>query len=176
VDRIGGDASVSVRNIIQTPFDEFAQSSGFTKKSGSWYRRSSETIVVLNLQKSQYGPQYYVNVGLWLLGIGPEEAPKENHCHVRTRLEFLVPTPKGRVTTLLDLASPLDDRTRREELLTLLKSDLLPVVDACATLEDLRSGEGRRLIDVSLVEGPAQRLLAAAGSQRARVGEDGSDP
>lgn len=164
MDRIGGDVSMSVRNIIQTTFDEFAQSSGFTKKSGSWYRRSSETIVVLNLQESQYGPQYYVNVALWLLGIGPEEeAPKENHCHVRTRLELLVPTPKGRATTLLDLTSPLDDRTRREELLTLLDSDLLPVVDACATLENLRSGEGRRLIDVSLVEGPAQRLLAAAG-------------
>ena len=33
---------------------------GFTKKSGSWYRRGEETIAVLNLQKSQYGPSYYV--------------------------------------------------------------------------------------------------------------------
>lgn len=58
---------MSVRNIIQTTFDEFGKASGGSKKSGSWYRRSPETIFVLNLQKSQYAVRYYVNVALWLL-------------------------------------------------------------------------------------------------------------
>ncbi len=54
---------MSVRNSIQTTFDEFGKTAGGSKKSGSWYRRSPETIVVLNLQKSQYALRYYVNLG-----------------------------------------------------------------------------------------------------------------
>jgi hypothetical protein len=83
--------ALSERNVVQTSFDEFGKASFGAKKSGSWYRRSDETIVVLNLQKSNYGPSYYVNVAIWLLAAGPADAPKPSHCHVQTRLERLVP-------------------------------------------------------------------------------------
>ncbi len=151
---------MSSRNIIQSTFDEFGKASGYSKESGSWYRRRAETIVVLNLQKSQYALRYYVNVALWLLALGQSEAPKEHHCHVRTRLDDLVPPAmEGRLTELLDLESLIDEETRREELLALLREHLLPLMEASSTLEGLRSGDGQRLINASLVTGLAQRLL-----------------
>ena len=155
---------VSARNIIQMTFDEFGKVAGGTKKSGSWYWRSAETVFVLNLQKSQYGPQYYVNVGLWLLSLGPAETPKDHQCPIRTRLDNLVPADKeAGLTTLLDLESPVDDELRREELLALLRSVLLPLLDTTSTLEGLRAAAGQRLVGVSLVAGDAQRLLVSGG-------------
>ncbi|PZS07781.1 MAG: hypothetical protein DLM55_09900 [Acidimicrobiales bacterium] len=40
----------------------------------------------LQLQKSQYGLRYYINVALWLLALGEAQFPKERTCHVRSRL------------------------------------------------------------------------------------------
>lgn len=151
---------MSERNVIQSTFDEFGKSSGGKKKSGSWYRRGDETVFVLNLQKSNYASRYYVNVALWLLPLGDADAPKENKCHVRSRLTQLVPSElEERVNDLFDLDSPLDDATRREELLAVLRQHLLPLMDSSSTLDGLRSGAGQRLIQKSLVTGPAQRLL-----------------
>jgi hypothetical protein len=153
---------MSVRNIIQTTFDEFGKASGGSKKSGSWYWRSPETIAVLNLQKSQYAVRYYVNVALWLLAAGPADAPKPSHCHIQTRLERLVPPAlEERLTALLDLDSLIDDEARHDELLSLLREYLLPTMEAASTLEGLRSGDGQRFVNASLVDGDGQRLLAA---------------
>lgn len=154
---------MSERNVIQAAFDRFARGAGCSKKSGSWYLRSSETIVVLNLQKSQYGPQYYVNVALWLRSLGDDEAPKENKCHVRTRLTRLVPPEaEAQLASLLDLTSGVDEGQRGEALETFLRVHLLLYLKACSSLEGLRSGVGEHLVSKSLVTGPAQWLLAAS--------------
>ena len=66
---------MSTRNIIQTTFDEFGKALDGSKKSGSWYITGPDAIAVLNLQKSQYGPRYYLNVGLWF---GPSRTMEQD--------------------------------------------------------------------------------------------------
>ncbi|KZE39580.1 DUF4304 domain-containing protein [Microbacterium sp. T32] len=152
---------MSQRNVIQTTFDEFGRAAFTTKKSGSRHRQSAETIVVLHLQKSNYGPRYYVNVAVWLLEAGPATAPKPWECHVQTRLGRVVPRGvDDRLRELLDLDAPIADDVRREELLGVWREHLLPVREAAATLNGLRSGDGLRLVQASLVNGEGQRLLA----------------
>jgi hypothetical protein len=152
---------MSEHDIVQTVFDKFAKSAGFSKKSGTWYLRSPETIFVLNLQKSQYGPEYYVNVALWLRVLGEEEAHKENKCQIRTRLTQLVqPYVEARLTDLLDLQSDIDDTSRRAELIGLLNEYVVPLIGAASSLENLRSGPGQELIRKSLVTGSGLGVLA----------------
>lgn len=116
--------------------------------------------MVLKLQRSRYATRYYVNIALWFLALGEAEAPKENKCHIRTRLTQVVPGElEERVNALIDLESPIDDATGRQELLDVLRGYLPPLMDGSSTLEGMRCGEGRRLIEGSLVTGPAQRLL-----------------
>lgn len=67
---------------------------GFVKKSNNWYLETEETILVVNLQKSQYGEQYYVNCGVTLKSFGGDPFPKEHLCDIRFRLSSVVPSEK----------------------------------------------------------------------------------
>ncbi|PNI09774.1 hypothetical protein CXX84_05975 [Arthrobacter sp. AFG7.2] len=148
------------RNVIQTTIDDFMKSAGFSKKSGSWYRTTDEVITVVELQKSQYGLQYFVNIGLWLRPLGKATAPKEQVCHVRTRLSGLVGNEEGQLEALLDLGVPTPDSERAEKLTTFFEAHMGPALEPVASLESLRAGAGRKVVAASLVRGPAQGLLA----------------
>lgn len=64
---------------------------GFRKKARTWRRTTSDTICVLNLQKSPFGERLYVNLGVYLRALGQELNPPENRCHVQVRLEQIAP-------------------------------------------------------------------------------------
>jgi len=154
---------MSERNVVQTTFDEFGKAAGMRKKSGSWLHRSDETVFVLNLQKSNYSVRYYVNVAVWLLALGENDAPKENKCQVRTRLDDLVgQSREARLTELLDMGTQIDDDVRREELLAVFEEHVRPVMDAAQTLDGLRSKAGQALITRSLVTGAGEQVLAGS--------------
>lgn len=150
------------RNVVQTTFDEFGKAAGMRKQSASWLQRSDETVFVLNLQRSNYSVRYYVNVAVWLLALGENDAPKENNCHVRTRLDDLVGhSQEARLTELLDMGAQIDDHVRRLELLSVFEVHVRPMMHAAQTLNGLRSEVGQALITRSLVTGAAEQLLAS---------------
>lgn len=152
---------MSERNAVQRTVDEFGHEAGFEKKSGSWYQHGEEVIVVLNLQKSQYGPQYYVNVAFWLRQLGEERYPKEHKCHVRLRLEDVVPDTEEEIGRLLDLEKPLSDEQRIEALLRLLRERLGPVIKRAGSVDGLRSLRDEGLLAGAAIVGPAQQVLAS---------------
>src|SRR5690606_32295526 len=123
----GNLRGVSDRDEVQQLIDGFARSHGYSKRSGSWFRRQDETIAVLDLQRSDFAHTYYVNVALWLLPLGDVRAPQEHTCHVRTRADRLVDDVlAGALGRALDMRQPVDDRaspviaalTRADELLS----------------------------------------------------------
>src|SRR5687767_3325213 len=67
------------------------KSNGFKKKARTWWRTTDDSVQVVNLQKSAYGEQLYVNLGLFIRSLGSEQTPPENRCHIRARLELVVP-------------------------------------------------------------------------------------
>ena len=64
---------------------------GFSKKARTWRRAAGDSIQVVNVQKSPYGEQIYVNLGLYIRALGDEPSPPENRCHIQARLERVVP-------------------------------------------------------------------------------------
>ena len=151
------------RNVIQATFDGFMDSAGFSKTSGSWYRITDEVITVVELQKSQYGLQYYVNIALWLRPLGEARTPKEHVCHVRTRLSQLVGGEEDQLAALLDLDVPVPEDQRAEDLTSFLTVHLGPVLEAVASIKSLREDPGQKVVAASLVRGPAQKLVAVQG-------------
>ncbi len=76
-------------NVIKETFACSMKAGGFKKKGDSWYRHSDGVILVTNLQKSNFGEQYYVNLAVWLTDVAEAQQPKEHHCHVRVRATSL---------------------------------------------------------------------------------------
>ena len=60
---------------------------GFKKRAGTWHRATADAIHVVNVQGSQWGPEYYVNVGTYLRALGTEISPPVFRCHVQSRIE-----------------------------------------------------------------------------------------
>ena len=66
--------------------DNEMKRAGFKRKGKNWYLETDETVEVVNLQKSQWGNQYYVNLGILLKALDQSNTPKEYQCHIRARL------------------------------------------------------------------------------------------
>ena len=53
---------------------------GFQKHRKTWHKDQEVTIAVINLQKSQWGEQFYINLGIYVKRLGPLATPKEYEC------------------------------------------------------------------------------------------------
>ena len=152
---------MSHRNIIQETFDSYGKQLGAHKSSGSWYLPVDEVTAVLDLQKSQYGPAYYINVGWWLRADLRGEFPKPQQCHIQTRAgSFAPPEMESRLKDLLDLESPIGEAERAEELTGFLSQYVSSKILAVTAPSDFRSELGLEVLRVSLVNAEGQRLLS----------------
>ncbi len=78
----------------------------YTKRGATWRREREQVISVVNLQKSQWGDDWYVNLGVYLKTLGIEARPTEARCHVRCRADALgartMPREPSGVAALVD--------------------------------------------------------------------------
>jgi hypothetical protein len=130
---------------------------GYSKRSGSWYRTQVETVAVMNLQRSNYSPRYYINVALWLSSLGSEPYPKEHACHVRTRLERLLDDAEQ-----LEAALDLDQTMEGGQRVGIISAALAVadgLLSACSSLDGCRTSPGNVLVERSLVRAAAVALV-----------------
>jgi len=76
---------------VEAQFAPGLKALGFKKKARTWTRETAEAFQLVNLQKSQFGEQVYVNVAVYLKALGEETFPPEYRCHIRARLERIAP-------------------------------------------------------------------------------------
>ena len=149
---------MSERDEVQLLVDGFCKERGYTKQSGSWYRRQDETVAVVNLRRWQHSHAYYLNAALWLLALGEATVPRKYFCHVRTRADRLVADGDA-LNHALDLERYEIDRGA-------VISEALDTTDSllqeCGPLNGCRRLPGRLLVERALVRGRAQELLADA--------------
>ena len=75
-------------------FDIVLKPNGFKRIGGNWFRTLNELIHVVNIQRSPWGNEFYVNIGVRFSQIiGLIEAknplqPKEYECQVRGRMSY----------------------------------------------------------------------------------------
>jgi hypothetical protein len=148
-------------NIVVATLGDFLSRSGFRKKgSSSWYRRDDDLVTIVNLQKSQYGPLYYLNYGFWLLAVAEAEFPRPEQAHITTRVESAIDDrSEGRLNRLLDLRTDIDEATRRTELDALLTDDFLPLLMSLRSVSDLKARVPWLTGGRFLLDGSAQALL-----------------
>jgi hypothetical protein len=127
-------------NVIKDAFGSAMKKAGFQKKSDGWYRDTNEAVLVANLQKSNFGEQYYVNLGIWLKVLGEVPFPKEYQCHIRVRAATLEPErQKYWESEVFNLEHrEILDAGRFDLVQSFLETTALPFLLACGSLSELR--------------------------------------
>ena len=135
---------------------------GFKKKSSSWYRHAAGVLQLVNLQRSSFGMQFYVNLCFVPDGMEVEgmPTPKEHKCPIRIRLTSAFPEQREMIETLFDLeGSNIGDAERLEKLARLTSELILPFLASARDLPSLRQTLTKGAFDKGLVEVAARRHL-----------------
>jgi len=122
------------RTLEAEQLDRLAQQHGFKRKGPrNWVRRTSDFVQLVNLQRSQWSEERYLNFAMWPLALGEPPTVAESKFHFRTRAEKMAP----------DLAG------------------FFACADRLSTLDDLRATKASGEISC-LMTGPMQALLSQA--------------
>lgn len=127
----------------------------FERKSNTWYRDLEETVLVVDLQKSGFGAQHYINLGVFLKEVAERRPnklpPREHECHIRFRLapsENLPETMSG-LLDLEDASIAPDDREKR--VANLIASVAVPFLFQCSTRAGIDEAHRTGLLNGALV-------------------------
>jgi Domain of unknown function (DUF4304) len=108
------------------------KAAGFRKKGRTWWRERAEVIQVVNLQKSSFGDQLYINLGVYLKRLGTETAPPQNRCHIGVRCERIA---KHRH---MEIAAATSPGQPSENLVSAVLSDGVTWLESVSTLTGIK--------------------------------------
>lgn len=94
---------------VEAQFAPGLKALGFKKKARTWTRETPDAFQVVDLQKSAFGEQVYVNVAVYLKALGDETSPPEHRCHIRARLERVAPESLSEEIRSLNASLPMPD-------------------------------------------------------------------
>jgi len=118
--------------ILQTTFKELLKGGGFLKTRANWNKHYPQSIGVFNLQRSRYSPAFYINLGVYFPALGTNTKPNEVHCHVRCRMDHIVPD-RMRLHDLLNFERSIFLLVRQNELKAAVIEHALPWLDSVST-------------------------------------------
>jgi Domain of unknown function (DUF4304) len=150
-----------IRRLLEQALAPALKAHGFAKSGSTWRRTGEDAYSVVNLQGSQWGHATYVNVGVYFRALGNDRHPAESACHIRTRLDALVPDPDV-LSALLDMQREMPAEERGRECAALIVAHGLPWLDAVATVRGARAFCESTSADSVLVSMDARAFLAGA--------------
>lgn len=127
------------KDAVQAAVAAAARAGGFKGGPRTWRMEVPLGLAVLNLQKSQWGPQYYVNFGLYVRSLGVLPEPRAEQCHYYARAERVDPSQEQRWKELLDLERPIEESQRRREIEAFLSVVVVPFLTSLGSDEGLRA-------------------------------------
>lgn len=123
-------------NEFKNIFDVTAKGNRFEKAFGGWFKESAECIAVLDLQKSNFGDHYDLNIKIFVQGM---------FGNTYTKSKALVKKHSGDIFTrqpneykdVLDFDMLMDDSNRKNRLEELFKEFIKPFTDKALTRKGL---------------------------------------
>lgn len=146
---------------LEVLIDGELSKNGFKKKKSRWYSQSELGIVVFDLQKSQWGNQYYINLCSAPLEIETEglPTPTETQCPFSARLESAYPELETKLKKILNLEDiSIEDKDRSVSIRGLINDYALPF---------LRKIDGLKNFKRSIEDGSIPEYLITAAIKRA---------
>jgi hypothetical protein len=138
------------KNDLKSTIDSALKIGNFARKGHSWYLNGPDVIIVVNLQRSAWNEQYYINVGFWLKVFGAETSPKYNHCQLYYRVENLFEEETDLIRSSCSLLT--GDEPTLERLFSFIKNKLLPFLLECLDEDRIKSLMAQGKLDRGFVK------------------------
>ena len=133
----------SFRNLLimetkefKTMFGKIAKSNGFKFLYGGWYKESSDCIVVLELQRSNYSILYYLNIKIYIRGAYGQANIVDKNI-IKNRMGNLLTRQPNEYNDCFNLETCLDDNARRARLEELFKNYINPLTEKALCIEKI---------------------------------------
>jgi hypothetical protein len=125
-------------NPIELVLNDVLLPRGFRKKKKTWQLPMDDTILLVDLQRSSWGPQFYINLAVFVRKLSDNPAPKEKDCHIRNRLDSSTGASPT-VAEALDLENTaLDDNQRRAVLQQAMEAEGLKFLHDFESIPKIR--------------------------------------
>ena len=113
-------------------FDVLARNYGFEPAFGGWFKESSECIVVLDLQKSNYGNYYELNIKTYIQGAFGMNYSQCKDLVKKDIGDIFTRQPKE-YNDVLNLDAPFEYSIREQKLRELFSDFIVPDTDKTLT-------------------------------------------
>jgi hypothetical protein len=133
---------------------------GFVKKGLSWWIDRKDVIVVVNLQKCDWGDYYFINIGFWLKALEKGLFPKEHECHLSYRTENLF--PEMRELILLGCHREMSTPEMLADLSIFIENQLIPFLIECTQEGKLRELLAQGVLNNGFVWIKARKYLSGS--------------
>lgn len=129
---------MTLKNELKKTITESLKKAGFKQQSNAWYRGNELTIFIIELQKSNYGNSYFLNMGIWIKILEDSELPKERLCHIRMRADSYFSDIGDQIAGLLDFSESDLNAEKRKEINNLLSDKILPLAAKASAIPSLK--------------------------------------
>lgn len=125
-------------------FGLIAEQNGFRFQYGGWFKESDECIVVIDLQKSNYGNYYELNIKTYIQGVFGIHYSKCKDLVKKDTGDLFTRQPKE-YNDAFDLENLMDTQTRKNRLEKLFNDFIVPdtnkTLSKAGIIELAKSGE-----------------------------------
>jgi hypothetical protein len=114
-------------------------------------------MVVIHLQKSDFGDYFYLNIGIQVVALSEERFPKVEKCHISLRADALIDA--GALSLELGLNAEEGRSEDFERSVILIKDVLLPILLTFFSIGSLREFYKKGGFKRSLIQWQAREIL-----------------
>jgi len=123
--------------ILQGFLKPVLKDAGYKKKGATWHCQDEEFVRVLNIQGSQWSTSFYLNLGIYIRALGDESTPTEYKCHIRQRIDGIVPD-RAEAFRLLDFNEAIDPIEREKGIKEIVSDYGLKWLKEKSSIEGLK--------------------------------------
>lgn len=122
---------------FKNTFDQIANKHDFKKAFGGWYKDSTECLAILELQKSNFGNYYQLNIKIFIQGVF-EKTYLLSKDLIKKSMGHVNSSETKDYKDVFDFDEPMKDETRKERLKELFTRHIVPFTNEALSREGIR--------------------------------------
>lgn len=154
------ESSPTDRQLIEQCVAGALESYGFRWVGKKWQLKGDGTLIVLDIQPSEYSGRVYLHLGIFIDAVGTPRKPAAYRAHVSARLETLATDEaEGVFSRAMNADIPQSAESRSDAIREFLDVNLRPLVLAGRKFEDLKRSASEGALEYFLVSPEAAEIL-----------------